>query len=105
MNNNLDIENNRVDQSASIDEVIEAFSILKKFCGNDAGAGVKISSSLYDIEKFIFRKKYEINNQQNHSVLSDSSNMDINVSKRNREDHSIEENKDITTSGIKVRIF
>ena len=104
MNNNLDIENNRVDQSASINEVIEAFSILKKFCGN-SGAGVKITSSLYDIEKFIFRKKYEINNQQNHSVLSDSSNMDINVSKRNREDHSIEENRDITTSGIKVRIF
>ena len=102
MNNNLDIENNRVDQSASINEVIEAFSILKKFCGN-AGAGVKITSSLYDIEKFIFRKKYEINNQQNHSVFSNSSNMAINVCKRIREDHSNEENKDITTSGIGIK--
>ena len=103
MNNNLDIENNRVDQSASIDEVIEAFSILKKFCGNDAGAGVKISSSLYDIEKFIFRKKYGINNQQNRPVFSDNSNMVTNFCKRNRENHSNEENKEIATSGIKKR--
>ena len=90
----------------SIDTAMNAFSILKKFCEN-AGAGVKISSdlsfSMYDIEKFILSQKWENNNQQNRPVFSDNSNMVTNFCKRNRENHSNEENKEIATSGIKKR--
>ena len=53
----------------SIDTAMNAFSILKKFCEN-AGAGVKISSDLYDIEKFIISQKWENNNQQNRPVFT-----------------------------------
>ena len=52
----------------SIDTAMNAFSILKKFCEN-AGAGVKISSDLYDIEKFILSQKWENNNLQNRPVF------------------------------------
>ena len=86
----------------SIDTAMNAFSILKKFCEN-AGAGVKISSDLYDIEKFILSQKWENNNQQNRPVFPDNSNMVTNFCKRNRENHSNEENKEIATSGIKKR--
>ena len=89
----------------SIDTAMNAFSILKKFCEN-AGAGVKISSDLYDIEKFILSQKWENNNQQTRSkspVFTDSSNMVTKFCKRNRENHSFEENRDITTSGIGVK--
>ena len=86
----------------SIDTAMNAFSILKRFCEN-AGAGVKISSDLYDIEKFILSQKWENNNLQNRPVFPDNSNMVTNFCKRNRENHSNEENKEIATSGIKKR--